>query len=431
MKISEMGKDILEKQNVSEKEVSELRQLVDDYDIKLKSLETKMDSQRPLLFEQLNCISRIHDQIYDVIKIVSDDGQSEFSDSLFLPQEMDMDVNLRVSVAAMESIYDLVKTIKEKVRDGFEEKNRETKRSNEIIDQLVKEKQHIGSLLRSALPRQMTLDPTSKTNEVLQVAENGLRKAGINVKLTNILENGENMSSIEKQGSKDSGEDEVYSLAGALENIVKASQVEIIELRHSVEELRVESDLLKGHVEAQAKELAQRKHRIEELEEKERMAEDSIEGLMMDIAAAEEDITRWKLAAEQEAAAGRAVEQDYKVQLSALAKELDEAKQAMVESEKKLKYKEETASAAMAARDAAEKSLRLADLRSSRLSERLEELSRQVEESDPRGDSRLRDRQRYACWPWQLLGINFIRSANQTEAQQQNSNEMELSEPLL
>lgn len=35
-----------------------------------------------------------------------------------------------------------------------------------------------------------------------------------------------------------------------------------------------------------------------------------VEGLMMDIAAAEEEITRWKVAAEQEAAAGRDVEQE-------------------------------------------------------------------------------------------------------------------------
>ncbi len=35
----------------------------------------------------------------------------------------------------------------------------------------------------------------------------------------------------------------------------------------------------------------------------------------MDIAAAEEEITRWKVAAEQEAAAGRAVEQEFLVQV--------------------------------------------------------------------------------------------------------------------
>lgn len=40
-----------------------------------------------------------------------------------------------------------------------------------------------------------------------------------------------------------------------------------------------------------------------------------IEGLMLDIAAAEEEITRWKVAAEQEAAAGRAVEQEFIAQV--------------------------------------------------------------------------------------------------------------------
>ncbi|KAK1382100.1 hypothetical protein POM88_019835 [Heracleum sosnowskyi] len=62
-----------------------------------------------------------------------------------------------------------------------------------------------------------------------------------------------------------------------------------------------------------------------------------VEGLIMDIAAAEE-ITN--------------------------GQELEEAKQAVIESENKLKYKEETAFAAMAAKDAAEKSLKLAHLRS-------------------------------------------------------------------
>ena len=40
-----------------------------------------------------------------------------------------------------------------------------------------------------------------------------------------------------------------------------------------------------------------------------------VEGLMMDIVAAEEEIVRWKTAAEQEAAAGRAVEQEFLAQV--------------------------------------------------------------------------------------------------------------------
>lgn len=50
------------------------------------------------------------------------------------------------------------------------------------------------------------------------------------------------------------------------------------------------------------------------------------------------------------------------LQLAALKRELVEAKQALL-----LEFREETAVAAMAARDAAEKSLRLADSRASKL----------------------------------------------------------------
>lgn len=119
---------------------------------------------------------------------------------------------------------------------------------------------------------------------------------------------------------------------------------------------------------------------------------------------------------------------NFNMQLSTLRRELDEAKQALLESENKLKFKEETAAAAMAARDAAEKSLRLADMRATRLRERVEELSQQLEESENQHDSRNRSRHRYVCWPWQWLGLDLVRNPQETI---QSSNEMELSEPLI
>jgi hypothetical protein len=120
------------------------------------------------------------------------------------------------------------------------------------------------------------------------------------------------------------------------------------------------------------------------------------------------------------------------LQLSTLKQELEEAKQTMLESEKKLKFKEETAAAAMAARDAAEKSLKLADMRSARLRDRVEELTHQLEEFENREDSRGRNRPRYVCWPWQWLGLDFVGIQPRSDTQQQTaSNEMELSEPLL
>ncbi|KAJ0077331.1 hypothetical protein Patl1_36178 [Pistacia atlantica] len=337
--------------------------------------------------------------VYTAIKFLDDGNldQSELSESLFLPQATDMEENIRASLAGMESICQLTRIVGEKTRDLVEEKNHELKNLNETLGQLVKEKEHIGSLLRSALSKRITTGrvPASHNKAVLETEE-----------------------------------DEIYTLAGALENIVKESQLEIIELQHSVEELRAESNLLKEHVESQAKELSHRMRRIEELEEKERVANENVEGLMLDIAAAEEEITRWKAAAEQEADAGKGVEQEFVSQLSALKQELEEVKQALVESEKKLKFKEETAAAAMSARDAAEKSLRLADVRASRLRDRVEELSRQLEEYETREDSRGRNRTRYVCWPWQWLGMDFV-GIRKLDSQQQTSNEMELSEPLV
>lgn len=429
--IENLEKSLIEKdEKVAEIESQglELRQLVNEYEDKLKNLE----SQWPLLVDQLNYVSKIHDQVYDIIKVIDDGNldQSGLSESLFLPQETDMVENIRASLAGMESICQLTRIVVEKTRDLVEKKGREVKSLNEAVGQLVKEKEHIVSLLRSALSKRMSVDPSSKTNQLFKVAENGLREAGIDFKFSSLLSDGKVPVSDDKANAMETEEDEIYNLAGALENIVKASQLEIVELRHSVEELRAESSLLKEHLEAQAKELSHRMKRIEELEEKERVANESVEGLMLDIAAAEDEISRWKAAAEQEAAAGRAVEQEFVAQLSSLKQELEEAKQALSESEKKLRFKEETAAAAMAARDAAEKSLRLADTRASRLRDRVEELSHQLEEFESREDSRGRNRPRYVCWPWQWLGLDFV-GVRRSEVQQQSSNEMELSEPLI
>jgi hypothetical protein len=429
-KLSELERDMLEKQNSSENEILELRQLVSDYDDKVRNLESKIDTQRSLVVDQLSYVAKIHDQIHKAIKIVDDStmDHSELSESLFLPQEMDMEESIRASLAGMEFIYELSTSVVTKTRDLVEERSREVKSLNEMVSRLAKEKEHIGSLLRSALSRRISTDVSSKTNEVFKVAENGLQESGIDFKFKNHL--GGN-----KEGDMATEGDEIYTLAGALENVIKQSQLEIIELRHSVDELRAETSLLKQQVETQSKELILRKQRMEELEERERLANDNVEGLMLDIAAAEEEITRWKVAAEQEAEAGKAVEQDFLAQLSAVRQEVEEARHAVIESEKKLTYKEQTADAAMAARDAAENSLRLADIRASRLRDKVEELTHQLEKQDTTRDisGQMSSRARYACWPWQWLGLNYVGYNNQphTQLQQQASNEMELSEPFL
>ncbi|KAG6491417.1 hypothetical protein ZIOFF_052759 [Zingiber officinale] len=367
--VSERGTRIAE----MESEISRLTQLGEDLDAKVKNLEMKLESQRPLIVDQLSYTSKAYEHISEIIKSVKNDNDpSEFSDSLFIWNEMDVGDNLRTSLDGTKSVYELAKVAAEKARVHSEENRSEIDKLNEKVMELLAEKQHIGTLLRSAL--------SSKTNEVRHVAEEGLREAGIDLRLDHL----------DEQESDQSGENEVYILAGALGTTVKESQTRIVELQHLVEALRAESGLLKARLDAQTKEIAELKHHIKELEEKERMANEN---------------------------------------LSALRKELEEARQGAVESDNKLKFKEETAAAAMAARDAAEKSLKLADMRSTRLRERLEELTRQLEESENQDNFQSRNSYRYVCWPWQWLGLNAVRY-DQNDVRQGN-NEMELSEPLM
>ncbi|XP_076884763.1 uncharacterized protein At3g49055-like [Bidens hawaiensis] len=412
-----------------ETELNQKQDLVSDYGNKLRILESRMDAQRPLLVDQLSHVSKIHDQICEVIKVIDGNKKSDLSDSLFLPQETDLEENIRASLAGLESVNELTSMALDKTKDLVAERSQEVKTLNETVTRLIREKEHIGSLLRSALSRRMSADPSSKTNELFKVAEKGLRDSGINYRFGNHTGNEKSVSS-NKDGNFELDDDEISTLAGALENIIKQSQTEIIELQHTVDELRAESSLLNERVEAQAKELLQSKQKLEELEEKERVANENVEGLMMDIAAAEEEITRWKVAAQEEAAAGKAVEKDYVSKLNTIRQELEEAKQSITKSEKKLKFKEETAAAAISARDAAESSLKLADTRAARLRERVEELTSQLEELDGRKGLINGKRPRYICWPWQWLGLDPI-GPRQLDTHQHTSNEMELSEPLL
>ncbi|KAL6562693.1 hypothetical protein OROGR_003700 [Orobanche gracilis] len=418
-KVAELERDSSERLEGMESEVSRLRVLVSDY-------ESKMEAQRPLLIDQMNYVSRVHEEMCNVMKIVDDNKFSELSGSLFLAQETNVEENIKASLAGMESVYELSKIVVEKTRNLVEERSHEVKSLNETVSQLVKEKEQIGSLLRSTLSQRMPVDLSSKTDQLFKVAENGLKEAGLDYKVTKF------QASTDQVGPDEIEESEVYALASALDDTVNQSQLQIIELKHSVEELS-ESNLHKERVDAQARELNHWKKQVEELEEKEMVANENVEGLMMDVTAANEEIMRWKTAAEQEAEAGKAVEQEYITQLAAVRQELEEARQDVFEAEKKLKFKEETAEAAMAARDAAEKSLQLADKRSARLRDRVEELTRQLDELDTRETSRYGlSRSRYICWPWQWLGLDYVGTTQRSETPPQpTANEMELSEPLL
>lgn len=194
-----------------ENEESRLRNLVSEHEDKLTSYEHKMESMRPLLIEQLNYVSKIHEQISSVLKMVDASKSAELSESLFLAKETDLEENIRASLAGMESINELSKIAVVKTSDWIEDRNREVRSQKDTISQLVKEKEQIGSLLRSALSKRASVDLSSKTNELFKVAENGLKAAGIDYKFSNHF--GEHkQASIDEVSSIGGVDDEVYAL---------------------------------------------------------------------------------------------------------------------------------------------------------------------------------------------------------------------------
>ena len=218
-KMSETEKEMSEKLNLAENEVSRLTQLVSESDDKLRNLELKMDSQRPLLVEQLNLVSKIHDLLYDVIKIVDagEMDQSDLSESMFLPREMDIEENIRASLAGIESICELTRLVVDKTKNLVEDRSLEVKILRETASQLAKEKEHIGSLLRSVLSRRTSTDLSSKTNELFKVAENGLRKAGIDFRFGNHIGTGKDAASYDKADTLlETEKDEIYALVSVL-----------------------------------------------------------------------------------------------------------------------------------------------------------------------------------------------------------------------
>lgn len=89
---------------------------------------------------------------------------------------------------------------------------------------------------------------------------------------------------------------------------------------------------------------------------------------------------------------------------------MEKTKNALEISNSKLKLKEEVASAAMTAQAAAERSLQLADSRAAELRERIEELTRQLEEAESK--ERSRRKVRHICWPWRVLRSNATNNTN-------------------
>lgn len=257
---------------------------------------------------------------------------------------------------------------------------------------------------------------------LLQFAERGLQRVGFGF----MMGSGSNEQSMESSGAgsnttnasaaastkSDSSEceEEVVSLASTMERIMKNLRLENSQLRRSLEESRSDAERLQSLVQKQDKEIAENILYIKELEDRERVQAQNVEELLTEIKETEAEVVRWREACELEVeAAKKAIEERDKL-VVILKQELEKTKANLEISNGKLKLKDELAVAAMAAQAAAERSLQLADSRAAGLRQRIEELTRQVEEAESK--ERRCNKVRHICWPWRAIKAATASTAN-------------------
>lgn len=108
----------------------------------------------------------------------------------------------------------------------------------------------------------------------------------------------------------------------------------------------------------------------------------------------------------------------HSIQVDILKQELVKVKTDLEISNGKLKMKDELVTAAIAAQEAAERSLQLADSRVAGLHSRIEKLTRELEAADERGRPKRTRGVRHICWPWQALKLSTVNTTTNRNVKQ-------------
>ncbi|KAF3335721.1 hypothetical protein FCM35_KLT20228 [Carex littledalei] len=330
-------------------------------------------------------------------------------------------------VSETGSICKIVSLLELRFREHEEMRIKEKRELESSILSLTEENRDISGLLKIAIMEKEAMEKRSKgingdnrRAAILQIAEKGLQKVGFGF-VMGVL-SGDNAQADPVASSNSStksdasdGEEEVASLVVTVEHIMKNLRTEINDLRRSLNESRLNCEQLQALANDQAVKLKENEQYIKDLEEREILLSNSVEELTGEITVAGEEIARWREACELEVEAGKAAIKERGKEILQLKYELQRTKSALETSNNKLQLKERLATTAMAAQAAAETCLRLADSRSAGLRDRIEELTRELENdegSDFRGERRYGEcrRIRHVCWPWQ--GLRFSPAAS-------------------
>ncbi|XP_058205949.1 uncharacterized protein At3g49055 isoform X2 [Rhododendron vialii] len=392
-------------------------------------LDEKSERVR-VLSERLGMVKSAKECLVRVIESLSEDNVERFVDEEGEGEgETELEEDIRDNLREVNAVSRLVIIVEVKASAFVETRKKEKRELESSVVSLTEENRDINSLLRIALVEKEAVEKSlnklkgnsynsdQKRVAILQIAERGLQKVGFGFMMgAGTNEQPVSDTSSVNSGNKSDGsecEEEVVSLASTVERIMKNLRLEITQLRRSLEESRSDTERLQTLMEKQAQKIAENTLYIKELEDRETMLTQNVEEILMEIKETEEEVSRWREACELEVEAGKNVVEE-RDKVSILKQELEKTKAALDISNGKLKLKEELADAAMAAQAAAERSLQLADSRAAGLNERIEELTKQLEEVESRERSRRKVRR--ICWPWRTHNMNSPPNSTNTRA---------------
>ncbi|WVZ91656.1 hypothetical protein U9M48_037800 [Paspalum notatum var. saurae] len=320
------------------------------------------------------------------------------------------------------------------------------------LSSLMKENQELHNMLKVAITEKeaaeencvRTLKPGDREqgrSAILQIAEKGLHKVGFGFIMEVI--SGEPASEDEPSTSdattatssnaRDS-EQEHVSLACIVENKMKSLHQEISDLRQAFDESRSDCDHFQRLAAERAQKIDKHEANIKDLEQRESFLILSVEDLTLEMKAEQQEATRWREACELEVGAGKSAIKELNQEITLLREELERVKKDLEAANSKLELKEKLATSAMAAQAAADACLKLADRRAAGLQQRIEELTRQMEQEDAHGTkdkASIQRRLRYICWPWQRLRVISSSSRARTWFVDQNGRLLPRTEALL
>ncbi|XP_021727505.1 uncharacterized protein At3g49055-like [Chenopodium quinoa] len=391
---------------------------VEDYKKRTKEFEENLLRNLDVLDFITKCLMRVDECLdhKEVERMWVDHSECHGIKEQVLNVEEKLEV---LMYAKLEFVSRIAKRVEEKMNAHLEKVNKEKRALERSVMSLTEENRDVNALLRIALVEkeavEKSLSKLKGNNEqrrvpLLQFAERGLQRVGFGFIIGGASnEQHEDQKKIADQASdcimsdvSSECEEEVVSLASTVEKLMKGLRLEITQLWRDLEDSRSDTERLQSLTEKQAQKITEQIVYIKELEERERNLTKNVEELLVEIKATEEEIERWREACELEVEAGKHVAQEHNKVVAILKQELEKTRTALQVSNKKLKLKEEVAVAAMVAQSAAEKSLQLAVNRAAIFRERIEELTRQVEEDESRHKNNRR-RLRRICWPWQAL----------------------------